>query len=331
MAGLEPALSPEAVLGALGQAAARPDGRHRIAAAVTGKPGLLTGQGARAPVPGVLRFIGALARAGAVAVVDPPCPRCGRQRPLGVPVDGLRLCAGCRSKARAVLCGRCGKVRPPGRLNDGGQPICQNCWHRDPRSWKPCAKCRNPRRTVARPRERNRHARISRSKNPSSRPRDHQNPQHRLTHSHLRWCRRGHRGRAGLPELPPGSRSALQHLRVGRWRPDRHLAGNRHPGMRAVPQTLDHLLALRHRGAAEGRHAARAAVRALPQPRPGLLETLRVLPGDLAAVDRGAPAVPWTGKSSSSSPRLAGPPRRNWTGYARPWSASTVPTSCWTG
>jgi hypothetical protein len=149
MAELEPGLSADAVLGALEQAAARHGGRWRIAAAVTAQPGLLTGEGARAPVPGVLRFISALARAGATSVVEPPCPRCGRQRPLGVPVEGLRLCAGCRSKARAVLCGRCGKVRQPARLNDGGQPVCMNCWHRDPRSWKPCAKCGNPRRVAA--------------------------------------------------------------------------------------------------------------------------------------------------------------------------------------
>ena len=149
MAEPEPGLSAEAVLGALEQAAARHDGRWRIAAAVTADPGLLTGEGARAPVPGVLRFIGALARAGATSVVEPPCPRCGRQRPLGVPVEGLRLCAGCRSKARAVLCGRCGKVRQPARLNDGGQPVCVNCWHRDPRSWKPCARCGNSRRVAA--------------------------------------------------------------------------------------------------------------------------------------------------------------------------------------
>jgi len=42
--------------------------------------------------------------------------------------------------------------------------------------------------------------------------------------------RRDHPGRAGLPELPPGSRSALQHLRVSRP-PDRHLTGDRHPGV----------------------------------------------------------------------------------------------------
>ena len=149
LAELEPGLSPEAVLGALEQAAARPDGRRRVAAAVTGQPGLLTGQGARAPVPGVLRFASALARAGATAVIEPPCPRCGRQRQFGIPVEGLRLCAGCRSKARAVPCGRCAKVRQPARLNDGGQPVCQNCWHRDPRSWKPCAKWGNSRRVAA--------------------------------------------------------------------------------------------------------------------------------------------------------------------------------------
>ncbi len=149
MAELEPALSPEAILGALGQAAARPDGRRRIAAAVAGQPDLLTGQGARAPVPGVLRFIGALARAGAAAVVEPPCPRCGRQRQLGVPVEGLRLCGGCLSKARSLPCGRCGKVSSVARRNDGGHPICQNCWRRDPRSWKPCTRCGNRRRVAA--------------------------------------------------------------------------------------------------------------------------------------------------------------------------------------
>ena len=149
MARLEPALAPEAVLAALSKAAARPDGRGRIAAAVTGQPELLTGQGARAPIPGILRFISALAGAGATAVVEPPCPRCGRQRQLGNPVEGLRVCGGCRSKARALRCGRCGKVRSIARSNDGGKPLCQNCWHRDPRSWKPCAECGSKRRVAA--------------------------------------------------------------------------------------------------------------------------------------------------------------------------------------
>ena len=149
MARLEPALAPEAVLAALDQAAARPDGPRRIAAAVTGQPELLTGEGARAPIPSVVRFISALTAAGATAVVEPPCPRCGLLRPLGNPVEGLRVCGGCRSKARALRCGRCGKVRSTARRNDGGKPICQTCWHRDPRSWKPCADCGSNRRVAA--------------------------------------------------------------------------------------------------------------------------------------------------------------------------------------
>ena len=234
MAELEPALAPEAVLAALDRRQrARTDGAASPPPC-TGQPELLTGQGARAPLPGVLRFISALARAGATTVTEPPCPRCGRQRQLGNPVDGLRVCGGCRSKARALRCGRCGKVRSVARRNDGGQPICQNCWHRDPRSWKPCAKCGNNRRVAA------------------------------VTEAGpvCQSCR-------------PGPDSSLQHLRVSRRRPDRHLAGDRHAGLRTVPQALDHLLALRNRGPAQGRHAARAAVRTLPQPRPGLLETMR--------------------------------------------------------
>ena len=66
---LEPVLSSEVVLGALGQAAARPDGRRRIARAGVDRPGLLTGQGARAQFPGGLRLISALVKAGAVAWV----------------------------------------------------------------------------------------------------------------------------------------------------------------------------------------------------------------------------------------------------------------------
>jgi hypothetical protein len=61
----------------------------------------------------------------------------------------VRLCAGCVKKARALTCGRCGKLRPTARRNDGGQPLCQNCWHQDPRGWKPCARCGNNRRVAA--------------------------------------------------------------------------------------------------------------------------------------------------------------------------------------
>lgn len=149
LAELEPTLETETVLAAVRQAAALPAGQRRIAQEIVDRPELLTGQAATATLPGVLRLVDALLRAGATTVVAPFCPRCGKQRPLGRPFDGLRLCDGCTRKAVATTCGRCGKLRPPARRNDNGHPICQACWWRDSRSWKSCTSCGDQRRVAA--------------------------------------------------------------------------------------------------------------------------------------------------------------------------------------
>ncbi|GAA0905074.1 hypothetical protein [Virgisporangium aurantiacum] len=149
LAELEPALGADTIVAAVRKAAAMPAGQQRIAQEIVDRPELLTGQAAAATLPGVLRFIDALVRAGVTTVVAPLCPRCGKQRPLGRPFDGLRLCAGCTRKAVAMPCGRCGTLRPPARRNDNGQPICQACWWRDPRSWKACTSCGDERRVAA--------------------------------------------------------------------------------------------------------------------------------------------------------------------------------------
>jgi hypothetical protein len=239
MAELEPRLSTEAVLGALEQAAARHDGRHRIAAAVTAQPELLTGEGARAPVPGVLRFISALARAGSLPWSSRPAPAAAGN---GRSVSRSRGCAFAPGAgARPWQCSAAGAGR------SGPRPTSTTAGSLSAGTAGTATRgAGSPARSAGLP-----------------------------------ACRRGHRGRAGLSELPPGPGSSLQHLRGGRQRPGRHLAGYRHTGMRTVPQALDHLLTLRNPGTAKGRHAARAALRPLSQPRPGLLETLRILPGDL--------------------------------------------------
>lgn len=103
---VEPTMETETVLAAVREAAALPAGQRQIAQEMVDRPDLLTGQAATATLPGVLRFIDALVRAGATTVVAPLCPRCGRQRPLGRSFNGLRLCAGCTRKAvacRAVV------------------------------------------------------------------------------------------------------------------------------------------------------------------------------------------------------------------------------------
>ena len=148
LAELEPALGTDTLIAALRAAAVLPAGQRRIAQEVSDRPKLLTGQGAAAVSPGVLRFIHALVRAGATTVVEPSCPRCGRQRQLSRPFNGLRLCHGCTKKAVAMFCGRCGQTRPPARRDDNGHAICQPCWWHDPRSWKTCARCGEARRVA---------------------------------------------------------------------------------------------------------------------------------------------------------------------------------------
>jgi hypothetical protein len=83
LAEFEPALGAETIVAAVREAAALPAGQRRIAQEVVDHPDLPTGQAAAATLPGVLRFIDALVRAGATTVVTPLCPRCGKQRPLG--------------------------------------------------------------------------------------------------------------------------------------------------------------------------------------------------------------------------------------------------------
>lgn len=138
---IEPTVRPDKVVIALRQAAVRPDGQRRVVEEIVSCPELLTGKGASAVSPGVLRFIYALVREGARTLVEPACPRCGRQRKLGRPFDGVRLCAGCTRKVLAVRCHRCQQAKPPARRDDNGEAICQVC---RPRPELRCSICNQP-------------------------------------------------------------------------------------------------------------------------------------------------------------------------------------------
>src|SRR6266571_4808640 len=61
---VDPMLPPEVVTAAANAAAAQAGQRHQLAWALAGRPGLLTGAGAEAPVPSVLRLIDKLCDAG---------------------------------------------------------------------------------------------------------------------------------------------------------------------------------------------------------------------------------------------------------------------------
>ena len=105
------------------------------------RPGLLTGAGAQAPVPSVLRLIDRLCDAGATGIVRPACPRCGRVIHLHRRIDGQWCCRNCVARSRAQPCARCGAVRQAAARDEHGRPLCPNCLVTDPANQETCAGC----------------------------------------------------------------------------------------------------------------------------------------------------------------------------------------------
>lgn len=104
-------------------------------------PGLLTGGGAHAPFPMVLRLIDKLCEAGATVIRRPACPRCGRVVTLSKQAGGLRICRTCCARAHAVPCSRCGAVREPAARDPQGRPLCPFCLIDDPINHENCVRC----------------------------------------------------------------------------------------------------------------------------------------------------------------------------------------------
>lgn len=72
--GIDPAIIATAVIAAVEAVTSRAGQRRQLAWALEDRPELLTGAGAEAPVPSVLRLIDALVEAGSTKIVRPPCP-----------------------------------------------------------------------------------------------------------------------------------------------------------------------------------------------------------------------------------------------------------------
>ena len=138
---LDPGLSSETVAAALRQATARPAGQRRLAWAIVDRPDLLTGAGAFAPAPAVLRFIEGLVTAGATRVIKPACPRCGQVKALSKLLDAQRVCRNCFARSAAVQCSRCPAVREPATQDAAGNPLCPNCLIADPINREDCRGC----------------------------------------------------------------------------------------------------------------------------------------------------------------------------------------------
>lgn len=138
---VDPSLPAEVVVAAAHGAASQRGQRHRLAWALEDRPELLTGAGAEAHVPSVLRLIDKLCDAGATRIVRPPCPTCGRIIALVKPRDGRRLCRNCVARSRAEPCARCGAVREPATRDEQGRPLCPYCLITDPANQEACTAC----------------------------------------------------------------------------------------------------------------------------------------------------------------------------------------------
>ena len=137
---IEPSLAAETITSAV-RAAGRAGQRHRLGWALTDHPELLTGSGAQAPIPAVLRLIGSLADAGAQHIVRPACPHCQRTITLVKRLEGTWLCRNCVAKSRAVTCSRCGAHREAAARDEHGEPLCPHCLITDPVNLETCAGC----------------------------------------------------------------------------------------------------------------------------------------------------------------------------------------------
>lgn len=133
--------SRETVADAVYHSAAKPSSRRKLAREIEAAPRLLTGDGHRAALSGVLRLIDRLIESGVTGVVRPSCSRCHRLVRLDRPLDGEWVCRNCVAKARVETCFRCGVRRQPCTRDDQGNPLCSDCFISDPANLDVCARC----------------------------------------------------------------------------------------------------------------------------------------------------------------------------------------------
>jgi hypothetical protein len=147
---VDPGLTADAVDTAIAATVTKSAHEQKLAWAVEKTPELLTGAGAKAPFPMVLKLIDALCQGGASHIKRPACPRCRRVVTLSKIRDGQRICRNCTAKANAVACSRCQTVREPATRDDNGNPLCPYCLVRDPANLEQCIHCRRRRRVHTR-------------------------------------------------------------------------------------------------------------------------------------------------------------------------------------
>ncbi|MGH9258489.1 MAG: hypothetical protein ACRD08_01130 [Acidimicrobiales bacterium] len=143
---IDPGLTAAAATSAITATATKAAHVQKLAWVLQATPGLLTGDGAHASFPMILRLIDNLCDAGATVVRRPACGRCGRVVTLSKQADGIRICRNCCARAKAVPCSRCGDVREPAARDAQGRPLCPFCLINDPINHEDCVGCGRRRR-----------------------------------------------------------------------------------------------------------------------------------------------------------------------------------------
>ena len=138
---IDPGLTADAAATAITATIVKAGHVHKLALVLAATPALLTGAGANAPFPMVLRLIDKLCENGATVIRRPACPRCDRVITLSKQADGVRVCRNCYARAHAVACSRCGTVREPAARDSQGRPLCPFCLINDPINWEECVGC----------------------------------------------------------------------------------------------------------------------------------------------------------------------------------------------
>jgi len=147
---IDPGLSPEAITAAIEVTVTKQAHLQKLAWILQEEPTLLTGEGAKAPIPMVLRLIDALCQGGSSRIRRPACPRCQRMVTLSKIRDGLRVCRNCCARSRAVACAQCGTVREPATRDPHGRPLCPYCLVTNPINLEECVHCHRRRQVSTR-------------------------------------------------------------------------------------------------------------------------------------------------------------------------------------
>jgi hypothetical protein len=124
VADLDPLVDRNTIAAAVDQSCRQRAYQQRLAWAIESVPALLTGEGHRAPLRVIPRFVERLHAAG---IVLPTCPDCHRVVRIDKALNGVRVCRTCIAHSRIEECSRCRARREPVTRDQGGRPTCAEC------------------------------------------------------------------------------------------------------------------------------------------------------------------------------------------------------------